>query len=175
MTLADFFWLDEEDFAAHLKALKDDQLLFQDKHNIRKRKGGKGSAIAGTIQAPFTLGVSFIGVGIGLRNRHVAKKRLEMIHAEIKRRGLEPHAENWKDDAVAAIAVGAGVAIGQCFVPATEAVTQRLVEAGALQAAQSLVEATATVAQQNFGQEITQIATSKITDPDWYDDDHKKA
>ncbi|KAF2161905.1 hypothetical protein M409DRAFT_27632 [Zasmidium cellare ATCC 36951] len=61
MTLGDFFWLDDDEFVRRLRKTPTEELKFSDKHNVRKRKGGKLGAWVGTAQAPFTLGISFIG------------------------------------------------------------------------------------------------------------------
>jgi len=130
--------------------------------------GGKLGAWVGAIQAPMTLGISFIGTGIAARNRVVAKRRLEMIHAELRRRGLGKHAEDWKDSAFAALAVGAGTAVGMGFVPGAEVAAQGFAEAGAMNAAQYASGVATSQVAQNLGSVMTETATAHYTDPDTY-------
>lgn len=162
MTIGEFFWLDDAKFAAHLKTLSDEQLLFDDIHNVRKRKGGKLGAWVGTAQLPFTLGISIVGVGIGARNREVAKRRLEMIHTEMRQRGLTHHVENWKDDAFAAFTVGAGVTIGMGFVPGCEIAAQEFAEAGAVNAATYLSGVAVGEVSHHVGEQVTEITSSEL-------------
>lgn len=168
MTLSEFFWLDDAKFAQQLTLASDDELRMRDKHNVRKRKGGKLGAWVGTAQAPVTMGISLVGTGIGIRNRAVAKRRLEMIHAELRRRGLEAHIEDWKDAAFATVAVGAGAAVGMGFVPGAEAAAQGLAEAGATTTAQLLAGAATSQVAQSVGSQITEVSTAHYTDPDTY-------
>ena len=168
MTLSEFFWLDDAKFAQQLTLASDDELRMGDKHNVRKRKGGKLGAWVGTAQAPMTLGISFIGTGIGIRNRAVAKRRLEMIHAELRRRGLEEHIEDWKDAAFATLAVGAGTAVGMGFAPGAEAAAQGFAEAGATSAAQYFAGVATSQVAQSVGSQVTEISTAHYTDPDTY-------
>lgn len=168
MTFAEFFWLHDAKFAQKLSQATDQELMLDDKHNVRKRKGGKLSAWAGGLQAPMTLGISLVGSGIGMRNRSVAKRRLEMIHAELERRGLQAHAEDWKDAAFAALAVGAGTAVGMGFASGAEAAAQGFAEAGATHAAAYMTSVATTELYQNGGSLATEITTSHYTDPDTY-------
>lgn len=168
MTLADFFWLDDAKFAERLTHATTDELLMGDKHNVRKRKGGKLGAWVGTAQAPLTLGISLVGTGIGVRNRAVAKRRLDMIHAELARRGVRPHAEDWKDAAFAVLAVGAGTAVGMGFAPGAEAAAQGFAEVGASHAAQYLAGVATSEVAQNVGSVATEASTAHFTDPDTY-------
>lgn len=168
MTVADFIWLDDAKFAQQLSQASDQELILGDKHNVRKRKGGKLGAWVGGAQAPFTLGISLFGTGIGVRNRHVAKRRLEMIHAELERRGLQKHAEDWKDAAFAALAVGAGTAVGMGFAPGAEAAAQGLCEAGATHTATVVAGVATTELYQNIGSVATEVTTAHCTDPDTY-------
>lgn len=172
MGLADFFWLDDVEFAQRIRDLEDDELMFDDKHNVRKRKGGKLGAWVGTAQAPVTLGTSFIGVGIAAWNRAVAKRRLALIHAELIRRGLPLHAENWKDDAFATFAVGAGAAVGMGFVPGCEFAAQEFAEAGAVNASTYLTGLAVGEVSQNVGSLTLENASAKYTDLDTY---HRKS
>ncbi|KAK4498913.1 hypothetical protein PRZ48_009423 [Zasmidium cellare] len=168
MTIEEFFWLDDEEFARRLRTVSNEELVFSDKHNVRKRKGGKLGAWVGTFQAPLTLGISLIGVGIAARNRHVAKRRLEMIHAELTRRGLHKHAEDWKDSAFAAFTVGAGAAVGMGFVPGCEFAAQEFAEAGATNAATYLTGVAVGEVSQNVGSLATEQTSAKFTDLDTY-------
>lgn len=168
MTIAEFFWLDDAKFAQKLSQATNQELMLGDKHNVRKRKGGKLSAWVGGVQAPMTLGISLVGSGIAVRNRSVAKRRLEMIHAELQRRGLQKHAEDWKDSAFAALAVGAGTAVGMGFTPGAEAAAQGFAEAGATHAAAYLSSVATTELYQNVGSLATEVTTSHYTDPDTY-------
>ncbi len=166
MVIADFFWLDDAKFAAALMNASDAELIFGDKHNVRKRKGGKLGAWVGAAQAPYTLGISFLGSGIAIRNRAVAKRRLDMIHAELLRRGLDKHAEVWKDAAFATLAVGAGSVIGIGFAPGVEHAAQAACAAGAEQTASYLTGVAASQVLQHSGALATETATAGITDPD---------
>lgn len=168
MTIGDFFWLDDAKFAQRLSQASDHELMLSDKHNVRKRKGGKLGAWVGAAQAPMTMGISLFGTGIGVRNRVVAKRRLEMIHAELERRGLHKHAEDWKDSAFAAIAVGAGTAVGMGFAPGAEVAAQGLCEIGATHAATHAAGVATSEMAQNIGSVATEVTTAQYTDPDTY-------
>lgn len=168
MTIAEFFWLDDAKFAQRLTQASDQELLMGDKHNVRKRKGGKLGAWVGAAQAPMTLGISLFGTGIGVRNRHVAKRRLEMIHAEMQRRDLPIHAEDWKDCAFAVMAVGAGTAVGMGFVPGAEIASQGFAGAGAEHAASYLAGVATSEVAQHAGAVATEATTAHYTDPDTY-------
>jgi len=39
MTIGEFFWLDDAKFQQKIQELSNDELMFGDKHNVRKRKG----------------------------------------------------------------------------------------------------------------------------------------
>lgn len=168
MTFSEFFWLDDAKFAAALMNVSDQELIFGDKHNVRKRKGGKLGGWVGAAQAPLTMGISLAGSGIAIRNRAVAKRRLAMIHAELDRRGLAHHKEDWKDSAFAAVAVGAGTAIGMGFVPGAEVAAQGFAEVGATTTAEYVAGVATSETLQHVGSLATETATMHYTDPDTY-------
>lgn len=168
MPIKDFFWLSDTEFTHRLRQASDQDLMLDDKHNVRKRKGGKLGAWVSGAQAPMTLGISLFGTGIGIRNRHVAKRRLDMIHTELERRGLPKHAEDWKDTAFAVAAVGAGTAVGMAFVPGAEYAAQGLAEAGAASAASHVAYVATSQTAQSIGSQITEVSTAHFTDPDTY-------
>ncbi|KAK5175905.1 uncharacterized protein LTR77_001045 [Saxophila tyrrhenica] len=169
MVLADFFWLDDAKFAEALRNASDAELMFDDKHNVRKRKGGKLGAWVGTVQAPLTLGISLVGTGIAARNRVVAKRRLTMIHEELGRRGLQKHAEDWFDAAFAMMAVGAGTVVGMSFVPGAEFAAQEFAKAGATQAAMYFTGVATSEVLPHVGSLATETATSQWSNPDnWH-------
>ncbi|TKA78275.1 hypothetical protein B0A55_04738 [Friedmanniomyces simplex] len=97
MTLKDFFHLSEEEFAERITTLTDEELMKDDIHNCRATHSGAYGAAIGAIEAPVTAGVSLVGSAIGLRRRNVAKRRLEMIHHEIEKRGLPVHKQTKRD------------------------------------------------------------------------------
>lgn len=88
MTLEDFFHLSEEEFADRISKLSDEELMKDDIHNCRAMHSGAYGAAIGALEAPVTAGMSLVGSAIGLRKRNVAKRRLEIIHAEVIKRGL---------------------------------------------------------------------------------------
>ncbi|KAK4569484.1 hypothetical protein LTR86_003247 [Recurvomyces mirabilis] len=97
MTLKDFFHLSESDFADRISKLPDEELLKDDIHNVRTTHSGAIGATLGAVEAPATAGLSLIGSAIGLRRRNVAKRRSEMIHAELEKRGLPIHRQTKRD------------------------------------------------------------------------------
>ncbi|KAK0876744.1 hypothetical protein LTR87_009426 [Friedmanniomyces endolithicus] len=91
MTLKDFFHLSDEEFATRISTSTNEELLKDDIHNCRTAHSGTYGATLGVLEAPVTAGVSLVGSAIGLRRRNVAKRRLEMIHQELEKRGLPAH------------------------------------------------------------------------------------
>jgi len=97
MTLKDFFHLCEEEFVDRISKLSDEELMKDDIHNCRTIHSGAYGAVVGALEAPVTAGVSLVGTAIGVRRRHVAKRRLGMIRQEIERRGLPSHTQTKRD------------------------------------------------------------------------------
>jgi len=97
MTLKDFFYLSEEEFVERLSKMSDEELMKDDMHNCRAMHSGAYGAYIGALQAVPTAGVSLVSSAIGLRRRHVAKRRLEMIHDEVTKRGLSIHQQTKRD------------------------------------------------------------------------------
>ncbi|KAK3673083.1 hypothetical protein LTR78_006923 [Recurvomyces mirabilis] len=112
MTLKDFFHLSESDFADRISRLPDEKLLKDDIHNVRATHSGAIGATLGAIEAPATAGLSLVGSAIGLRRRKVAKRRLEMIHAELESRGLPSHRQTKRDFLIPLAISGATMGIG---------------------------------------------------------------
>ena len=177
MGLGDFFWMDADKFAAELLMASDEELMHGNKHNVRKRKGGKLGAWAGALQVPMTAGVSLFGTAISVRNRNIAKRRLDMIYAEQARRGLPQYVETWKDGAFAGFAVGTGMIAGQGFVPGLEFGVQETAAAGMTDTATYLAGLAASQGIQNVGSLATETVAgetaSKYSESEAWHGKHK--
>ncbi|KAK3628360.1 hypothetical protein LTR56_018628 [Elasticomyces elasticus] len=97
MAIKDFFHLSEAEFADRISKLTDEELMKDDIHNCRTVHSGTYGAAIGAIEAPLTAGMSLMGTAIGIRRRHVAQRRLEMIHQELMKRGLPLHKQTKRD------------------------------------------------------------------------------
>lgn len=89
-----------------------------------------------------------------------------MIHAELLRRGLGKHADDWKDAAFASLAVGAGAVVGMGFAPGAEIAAQNFAEHGAMTAAQYASGVATSQVAQSLGLVATETASAHYTDPD---------
>ncbi|KAK3626607.1 hypothetical protein LTR56_019673 [Elasticomyces elasticus] len=97
MAIQDFFHLSEAEFADRISKLTDEELMKDDIHNCRTVHSGTYGAAIGAIEALLTAGMSLVGTAIGIRRRHVAQRRLEMIHQELMKRGLPLHKQTKRD------------------------------------------------------------------------------
>jgi len=118
MAVKDFLHLDEKEYALRISAYSNEQLQKQDVVKQRQCYAGMGSVAAGVGGAFFTGGTTLLASGYGCRRIHVAKRKVKLIHAELRSRGLSPHQQTKRDVLIplavcmVSTAIGAGVDIG---------------------------------------------------------------
>ncbi|KAK5107495.1 hypothetical protein LTR62_001067 [Meristemomyces frigidus] len=160
MTLKDFFHLSEADFTLRLSQMTDTELLKDDIHNVRTTHSGSLGAVLGAVQAPVTAGVSLVGSAIGLRRRNVARRRLEMIHAELERRGLPLHQQTKRDFFIPLAIAGVTMGIGGTAVEAAlgampvQSVVDAGIDAGTTAASMVVGEAAGKVVVETGGEHV---------------------
>jgi hypothetical protein len=118
MGLSDTFEFDEEEYASKIT---DEQVY--PTHRLKTHETAKcrqhisaGASIGGGVGlAPFTFGLSLLGTAYGARRLYIAKKKLELIQAELKRRNVVLHEPTKRDFLIpfgismATLGLGAGV------------------------------------------------------------------
>jgi hypothetical protein len=118
MGLNDTFDFDEY---AYARAISDQdeytthRLKTQEVVKFRQHISSSASIGGGIGLAPFTFGLSLLGTAYGARRLYIAKKKLEMIEAELKKREVALHTPTKRDFfipfgiSVATMGLGAGV------------------------------------------------------------------
>ncbi|KAK0272299.1 hypothetical protein LTR35_012882 [Friedmanniomyces endolithicus] len=162
MTLKDFFHLSDEEFATRISTSTNEELLKDDIHNCRAIHSGMYGATLGVLEAPATAGVSLVGSAIGLRRRNVAKRRLEMIHQELEKRGLPAHKQTKRDFLIplGIAGVSAGISGGVMDGVMHAIPVDSLVDAGL----DLGVTAGAQVAQEAAGKLTVEVANEQFLD-----------
>ncbi|KAK0838674.1 hypothetical protein LTR03_011852 [Friedmanniomyces endolithicus] len=162
MTLKDFFHLSDEEFANRISTSTNEELLKDDIHNCRTTHSGMYGATLGVLEAPVTAGVSLVGSAIGLRRRNVAKRRLQMIHQELEKRGLPAHKQTKRDFLIplGIAGVSAGISGGVMDGVMHAIPVDSLVDAGL----DLGVTAGAQVAQEAAGKLTVEVANEQILD-----------
>lgn len=107
-----FFGLNDEQYAAKLKGCTTYKLQQQEKMRLRAQVAAAWSILSGAGFAYLTMGGSLVVCGIGGRKWRVAHRKLELIRAELKSRGVPLHKMDAKDWAIPLVSCAAGTALG---------------------------------------------------------------
>lgn len=115
MGFSDNFHFDEADYVLKLQSLSDQELRSREVRAYRQHVTSSASIGSGLGFAFLTGGVSLLGSAYGGRRLYLAKKKLELIQDELKKRGLESHEPTKRDFfiplgiSVATMGLGAGI------------------------------------------------------------------
>jgi hypothetical protein len=118
MGFSDTFEFDEDEYASKISDEKEYPTHILKTQEIVKCRQhiSAGASIGGGVGlAPFTFGLSLVGTAYGARRLYIAKKKLELIQAELKRRSVVLHKPTKRDflipfgTSIVTLGLGAGV------------------------------------------------------------------
>lgn len=118
MTIEDFFDFSEIEYARRIKDYTNERLIKQNVVKIRAGNSGLLSVGTGIGGAAFSFGGTLAISAYGARRMYVAEKKTKLIEAELRSRGIEPHAESKRDmlipmvGSLLGLGIGCGVDIG---------------------------------------------------------------
>lgn len=143
MGLGDLFDFDEVAYRNLCSTLSTHDLRKREKDKKRKGTGGAVSMAVGGLMAIPTSGLSLIGSVYGARKLSIAEQKLDIIVAELHRRGIPQQKETARDILIPIItgAVGMGLEMGvesgigdlmtaSAMEKATEEATEKILECG---------------------------------------------
>jgi hypothetical protein len=126
MTWDDFFGCDWDEYAQRISSYTTEKLCKQEINKTRQSIGASWAIGSGIGGAPFTLGGTLAISAIGSRRYRVATKKLQLIQAELQRRGVSLHEFDYKDFLIPVgaglVGLGAGIGLEQIAIDATNIV-----------------------------------------------------
>ncbi|KAJ9611612.1 hypothetical protein H2200_004796 [Cladophialophora chaetospira] len=112
MGVQDFVHFDLDEYSAKVRGFEDEQLQKKEVILIRTLYSSTAGVISGVIMALGTGGASLVGSVAGGRMMHLVEQKLEIIRAELTRRGLPLHQKTTRDQAIPAATGGIAGAMG---------------------------------------------------------------
>lgn len=144
MGLDDTFEFDETAYARKIQQWDLDHLRKQEIVKNRQKISSGASITTGLGFATFTMGLSLVGSAYGGRRHYVAQKKLELIQAELKKRGIQKHELTGKDLLIgvlpSVITMGLGVGVDALATHATSTVAAHAVADHGSRAVQDAVQ-----------------------------------
>lgn len=112
MGVQDFLRFDPDEYRVKVQGFDDQQLQKKEVVLIRTLYSSTAGVISGVVMAPGTGGASLIGSVAGGRAMHLVEQKLEIIRAELIRRGLPLHEKRTRDSAIPTATGGIAGAMG---------------------------------------------------------------
>ena len=112
MGVQDFVRFDLDEYCAKVRAFEDEQLQKKEVVLIRTLYSSTAGVISGVVMAPGTGGASLVGSVAGGRMMHLVEQKLEVVRAELTRRGLPLHQKRTRDQVIPATTGGIAGAMG---------------------------------------------------------------
>ncbi|OAP58653.1 hypothetical protein AYL99_07743 [Fonsecaea erecta] len=100
MGVQDFIRFDPDDYRAKVRNYDDQELQKKEVVLIRTAYSGQAGIVSGAVLAPSTGGASVIGCVAAGRTIHLVEQKLEVVRAELTRRGLPLHEKTTRDHAI---------------------------------------------------------------------------
>lgn len=150
MAWSEILEFDSVAYAKKLKDLTPEQLLEREVKKERQKFAASAKIGGGVGLAPWTGGASLVSTGLGSRQMWIANRKLDLVHEELKSRGIDLYKPTTKDALVPlAITIGTlgiGHGISDLAVHATSEVSASAVSAGGYGLGHALVESPGTFA-----------------------------
>ncbi|KAH0845468.1 hypothetical protein AYO21_01895 [Fonsecaea monophora] len=100
MGVQDFIRFDLDEYRAKVRNYDDQELQKKEVVLIRTAYSGTAGIVSGAVLAPSTGGASMIGCVAAGRTIHLVEQKLEVVRAELTRRGLPLHEKRTRDHAI---------------------------------------------------------------------------
>ncbi|KIY02779.1 uncharacterized protein Z520_01244 [Fonsecaea multimorphosa CBS 102226] len=100
MGVQDFIRFDLDEYRAKVRNYDDQELQKKEVVLIRTAYSGQAGIVSGAIMAPSTGGASMLGCVAAGRTIHLVEQKLEVVRAELTRRGLPLHEKRTRDHAI---------------------------------------------------------------------------
>ena len=97
MAILDFVRFDPDEYRAKVQGYDDQQLQKKEVVLIRTLYSSTAGVISGVVMAPGTAGVSLVGSVAGERVMQLVEQKVEILRAELTRRGLPLHVRRTRD------------------------------------------------------------------------------
>ena len=114
MAVQDFVRFDVDEYRTKVQGYDDQQLQKKEVVLIRTEYSCKAGVISGVVMAPGTGGASLVGSALGGRAMVLVEQKLEVVRAELVRRGLPLHEKRTRDSAIPSATGGIAGAMGLC-------------------------------------------------------------
>ena len=102
MGVQDFVNFDPDEYKTKIQAFDHGQLQKKEVVLIRTLYSSTAGVVSGVVMAPGTGGASLVGSVAGGRLMHLTEQKLEIVRAELTRRGLPLHTTRTRDQAIPA-------------------------------------------------------------------------